>query len=223
MGGYQPIGFQVGELRNCPYGGLFVVSGIECSEPMLPSRPYKSVLIDRTCADLPNRPVGDPQCKVGTREPLVYLIAAVLGAKAPFAEVLAVVGQQAIASLPYARTRAPHDFIGIESGRAPVANPKRATVGELLEADLFDRPSAQALHETAVLNDLSAPNIDAVMGITSARRNEVCTWIKGPFGSDRPIGSGMCGRSVGRFAHGVVLDGCMKDESLGATQPPCSG
>jgi hypothetical protein len=51
------------------------------------------------------------------------LIAAVLAAQAPFAEVLAVVGQQAIAILAYARTRTPHDFIGIESGSSPVANP----------------------------------------------------------------------------------------------------
>jgi len=82
-----------------------------------------SAIRERRCADLPNRPVRDPECKVGTREPLVYLIAAVLAAQAPFAEVLAVVGQQAIAIFAYARTRAPHDFIGIESGSSPVTNP----------------------------------------------------------------------------------------------------
>ena len=67
----------------------------------------------------------------------------VLATKAPFAEVLAVVGQQVIAILAYARTGARDDFIGVESCSSPIANPQRATVGELLEADLFDRHSVQ--------------------------------------------------------------------------------
>jgi hypothetical protein len=83
------------------------------------------------------------------REQFVYLITAMLRAKAPFAKVLAVVGQKVIAVLAYAGARPPHDFIGIESGSSPVANPHRATVRELLEADLFDRPSAEASHETS--------------------------------------------------------------------------
>jgi hypothetical protein len=69
-----------------------------------------------------------------------------LSAKAPFAEVLTVIGQQAVAILAYTGTRPASDFIGIEARWGLVPDPERVSVGELRQTDLFDRASMQASH-----------------------------------------------------------------------------
>jgi hypothetical protein len=93
-----------------------------------------------------------------------------LSTNAPFAEVLAVVGEQAITIFTEARACTSDRFTGVEPGVSPVANLEPSTCSELIEADLFDLSSPD---EPAVLSDRSVAQIDPVMGVARARRNDV--------------------------------------------------
>jgi hypothetical protein len=117
-------------------------------------------------------------CPAGKREPLVHLVAAVLAAQTPLTEVLTVIGQHVVPVFAYTSPGTPHDFIGVEVGRAAAKQPHRVTGSELRQADLFDRRATQASHQASVLNDSAIPHVDAVVRIDSPGRNEVTAWLE---------------------------------------------
>jgi hypothetical protein len=101
------------------------------------------------------------------------LIAARLTAKTPFAEVLAIVGQQPIAILTHSGARAPDDFSRIEVRRDIESDPGGSASGETIERGFFDRPSAQAVDKSRVVDDLSFADVYSVVQIPATRRDDV--------------------------------------------------
>ena len=51
----------------------------------------------------------------------------------------------------------------------------RASLGELLQGDLFHRTPVQAASQTSVLHNVAAAHIDTVMGVTATWCNDVRT------------------------------------------------
>jgi hypothetical protein len=109
----------------------------------------------------------------GARQPGFYLIAPLLAAQTPFAEVLTVVGQQPIAVFAYSRAR-PADHLPMIEVRWRIgSDPGRVAAGETSETNLFHRPSVQAVCESRVMHDLATTDIDSVMQVTTTRCDNV--------------------------------------------------
>jgi hypothetical protein len=94
-------------------------------------------------------------------------------ARAPLAEVLAVVPEQAVLILANSRARALNDLRRIEAAVLVCAHPDAATVGELLECYLFNRATPVSTCEASVMNDLAVPNVNTVVSESKSRRDEV--------------------------------------------------
>jgi hypothetical protein len=52
-------------------------------------------------------------------------------------------------------------------------DPDRPSEREARERNFFHRTSQQSAHSRFVVNDIAAPNIDAVMAEAAARRNQM--------------------------------------------------
>jgi hypothetical protein len=118
---------------------------------------------------------GQPQRSQDPRDPLIYLIAPMLAANAPFAEVLTVIGQQVVIVFTCPGTCPMNDFIAIEPRGLLEPDPDWVTLGELRQNNLLHRTAAQAARQTCVLHDLAATHVDTVMGIATTWCNDVRT------------------------------------------------
>jgi hypothetical protein len=96
-----------------------------------------------------------------------------LTVQTPFAEVLTVVSQQMVAVFPHSRTCAANYFITIETRRRFTPHPQWASICELRQRNLFDRPSAQAAREPSVLEDPAWTGVNTVMSVASAWCDDV--------------------------------------------------
>jgi len=76
-------------------------------------------------------------------EQKLRLVAALLTAKAPFAEVLAVVAEQSVAIFAEAGARPVNHLGGIEARRAAASNPNSAFLRETCKRYLFHRAPAK--------------------------------------------------------------------------------
>jgi hypothetical protein len=101
------------------------------------------------------------------------LKAALLVLHAPLAEVFAVVCEKSVAVLADAGERSARHFCATESRRRVDPNPDRPSQREARERNFFHRASPQSARSRFVVNDIAAPNIDAVMAEATARRNQV--------------------------------------------------
>lgn len=102
----------------------------------------------------------------------VHLVAAMLTADAPLAEVLAVVPEQVVAVLSESRACTAYHFRAIVQTRLSQANPYFSSLGEPPQRDFLDATVTQS---AAVLQHLTSTGIDPVMRVTATRRDQVCT------------------------------------------------
>jgi len=93
-------------------------------------------------------------------------------AQAPLAEVLAVVAEEAIVVLADPRPGSPDYFLAVELSVAG-SNPESVSVSETHERNLLHRPAVDPMYEGAVMDDMVAADVDAVMGKTQTRCDEV--------------------------------------------------
>jgi hypothetical protein len=93
----------------------------------------------------------------------------------PFAEVLTVIGQQAIAVLPYSGSCSADDLSNAEIGWRVRYHPDALPAREMSERNFFHRSSAQTVREPRIVNDLASADVDAVMQITKPRCDKVRT------------------------------------------------
>jgi hypothetical protein len=96
-----------------------------------------------------------------------------LTAEAPFAEVLAVVGQQPIAVLTYSGAGAPDNLSSIEVRWRIDSDPGRLASGETIERDFLHRPSAQAVRKPRVVHNPATADVYTVMQIPTTRCDDV--------------------------------------------------
>jgi hypothetical protein len=108
----------------------------------------------------------------GQGEKAFDLAAPPLIAQRPGAEVLAVVGQDAVARFAQARECALHHFATIEASVLGL-NAHGSATRETLERNLFHRSAPQPVCKTSVVNDATIAGVDAVVGVERARCDEV--------------------------------------------------
>jgi hypothetical protein len=101
------------------------------------------------------------------------LKAAPLVLHTPLAEMFTVVGEQSVAVFADAGERPARHFCATESRRRVDPDPDRPSEREARERNFFHRTSPQSAHSRFVVNDIAAPNIDAVMAEATARRNQM--------------------------------------------------
>jgi hypothetical protein len=104
---------------------------------------------------------------------LLDLRAAVSAVHAPFAEVLAVVGQDPVGVLADSRSRPRDHGVSIESSVIVRTNPDRASARKLLEGHFLDRSGAPAAGEAPIVHHIAVADVDAVMHVASARRDDM--------------------------------------------------
>ena len=109
----------------------------------------------------------------GSCQPGFNLKAARLIAHAPFAEVLAVVGQQPVAVLAQPGECPAYHLSAVEIPRRSGAGPDRLATGETSERNFFHRPSAQAVPESRVMYDLAVADVDSMVKVAPALGDEV--------------------------------------------------
>jgi hypothetical protein len=109
------------------------------------------------------------QRKSGTRKPRFDLEASSRAAQTPFAEVLTVIGQQAIAVFPHTGSCSADDHSNVEIGWRVRSHPDTLSAREMSEMNFFHRSSAQTVREPRVVNDLASTDVDAF----SCRRKSV--------------------------------------------------
>jgi hypothetical protein len=106
-----------------------------------------------------------------TGNQLLDLRAAACALQTPFAEVLAIVRQDAVAAFAEARTCPCHHFATIEAWSI-ISNPDAAAVREIFERNVFHRSAAQSVARPSVMNDATIADVDTVMAVERARGDE---------------------------------------------------
>jgi hypothetical protein len=91
----------------------------------------------------------------------------------PIAEVLAVIGQQAIVILAEARAGASDDFFGRKDGLGVIDDSQLAAGGESRQGDFLYRTALPEPGKTRVMHHPSIANIYAVVGIPSAQGRQM--------------------------------------------------
>jgi hypothetical protein len=87
--------------------------------------------------------------------------------------VLAIVGQQSITVLADARTRPANDFFSVKVSGGTTPHPQGSSRGEKCERDFFYRTAAQASGETTVMHDFPLTDVDTMVKIAAAPRNNM--------------------------------------------------
>jgi hypothetical protein len=86
--------------------------------------------------------------------------------------VLVIVRQDAVAAFAEARTCPCHHFATIEAW--PItSNPDAAAVREIFERNVFHRSAAQSMARPGVMNDATIADVDTMMAVERARRDEM--------------------------------------------------
>jgi len=98
----------------------------------------------------------------------VHLVAAMLPAYAPLAEVFAVIRQQVITIFAQALAGAFHDLVRIKPSRLRGAYPNRASLGKLRQRHFFYRTPTQSAHKATVLHDAAVAYVDPMMRVSPA-------------------------------------------------------
>jgi hypothetical protein len=104
---------------------------------------------------------------------LLHLLAARVTVQTPLAETLAVVGEEAIAVLADPRARSADHFLTIEADVLVRSKPESVTTSETCNRNFFHRSPVKGMYEGAVMDDPTATGVNAMVGISKPRRNEV--------------------------------------------------
>jgi hypothetical protein len=111
----------------------------------------------------------------GPRQPRLHLQASRLAVQTPFAEVLAIVCQETIAVFAHTGSSPANDFPDIEVRWRAGSDPDALATGETRQRNFFHRPSAQALRESRIVNNVAIACIYSVMQISAPGRDEMRT------------------------------------------------
>jgi len=122
-----------------------------------------------------------------TRDAIVDLIAAMLAAHAPLAEVFAIVREHAVAVFPEPLAGSADDFMLVEPVRSHDTNPDWSSLGKLFQGHFLDRPSAQSPRQSAVLHHPACTDVDSVMRVAATRSHHVRTERRLTRGIERAI------------------------------------
>lgn len=95
--------------------------------------------------------------------------------QAPFAEVLAIVCQEPIAVFAHTGSGPADDLPDIEVRWSAGSDPDALAASETSQRNFFDRPSAQTLRESRIVDNLAIAYIDSVMQISAAGRDKMRT------------------------------------------------
>jgi hypothetical protein len=87
----------------------------------------------------------------------------VLAAYTPLSEVLAVVGEEAVAVFPESRDCAPDNLVTLQPKRAGGSDPNRLPVRETRERNRFHRASPPAICKGAIVDDHARTHVDSVV------------------------------------------------------------
>jgi hypothetical protein len=107
--------------------------------------------------------------------------------------VLTVIGQQPITVFPHTGSCSADDLSNVEIGWRFRYHPDALAAREMSERNFFHRSSAQTVREPRIVNDLASTDVDAVMQITTPRRDKVRTQRgllvpdQKPVASDLPV------------------------------------
>ena len=129
------------------------------------------------------------QCAGRSCQPCLDLKAARLIAYTPFAEVLAIVGQQPVAVLAHPGQGPAHHLAAIEILRRIESDPDRLTTGETSERNFFHRPSAQTVRESRVMHHLATTDVNSMVEIASAPSDQMRTQRGFALCNQLPLGS----------------------------------
>ena len=111
-----------------------------------------------------------------TDERPLELSAPVDAADAPVAEVLAVIGQQAIVVLAETRAGAPNDLCGRKDGDGVFDPAYLVAAGESGQGHLLDRAALPAPGEPRVVHHPTLADVNAVMAIAAAQGGQMGPW-----------------------------------------------
>jgi hypothetical protein len=89
--------------------------------------------------------------------------------------MLTVIGQQPIVVFPHSGSCSADDLSNAEIGWRVRSHPDALPAREMSERNFFHRSSAQTVREPRIVNDLASTDVDAVMQITTPRRDKVRT------------------------------------------------
>ena len=123
-------------------------------------------------------------------QPTLYLSAAAVAVQAPFAKVLAVVVENAIAVFAESRARASHDFLRFETFHSMGLDPDVTPTRETLERNFLHRSAAPSSGEAGVMNDAAVADVNAVMRVKRAWGDEMCGKRRFAFRCKTPDNSG---------------------------------
>ncbi len=107
-----------------------------------------------------------------TRKEPLDLTAPACPIKTPFAEVLTIVRQDAIAAFAETRTCTRQHFATIEAWPV-MSNSDAAAVCEMFERNLFHRSAPQFMAGPSVMNDVTIADVDSMMAVERARGDEM--------------------------------------------------
>jgi hypothetical protein len=86
--------------------------------------------------------------------------------------MLAIAGQDPIVAFAQTRTRPLHHFVSIEAVSV-TSEPDAVAVGKSLERNLLHRSAPPTVPKTGVVDDAAVTDVDAVVRVERAWRNEM--------------------------------------------------
>lgn len=101
------------------------------------------------------------------------LVAALLTSQTPFTEVLAIVGQEAVALLSQARLGAVDDFLRRKFRRYPAPHGYRSSSAKVSQRNLLHRSPGEEAGNCPTVYDFSVAHVDAMMDIADARCDQM--------------------------------------------------
>lgn len=112
----------------------------------------------------------------------------VLVVQTPVAEVLAIVGEDPVLGFTHSRARPLYRDLAGKFVLAILPNQQWAAGGKSIDGDFFYRAAVERSRQTGVVHDFAVANVDAMVPIPQARRDDVCSKGERAFLMEAPIG-----------------------------------
>ena len=128
-----------------------------------------------------------------------HLLAAAFTTHCPRTEMLAVVGQDAVAALAQARACSLHDFATIKAARV-ASNPYGMAASETLERNVLHGSAPRSVRQARVVNDAPVAGVDPVMCVDRSRGDKVRSEWRFLAGDQSPV---VCACMVSPLVHGL--------------------
>lgn len=118
----------------------------------------------------------------------VSLVTVVLVVQAPVVEVLAIVGENPVPGFTDSRASPLHRYLAGKLVLAILPNQQWAVGGKSIDGEYFCRAAVVRLRRTCVVQDFAVANIDAMVPIPQARRDDVFSKGERAFFMEASIG-----------------------------------